>query len=114
MNYITFKGNKLPLKFNYRVIRTIKAKHGVDLTTNSDWMSEPENREALFFEMFKEGHRMEAQAFELVPDDIIDLLSENHVYADILYAYQADTIAFITPSAAAQQQPEDKKKAVKK
>lgn len=103
MNTIKYKNQSLPCKFNYRVIKTIKNEYGIDLTNQEQlqsWISDTDNQEILFFNMLKAGHKEAGKELNITLPDMVDILSEDHSYADFLNVYQKDAIAFITPSSA--------------
>lgn len=101
MNTIKYKNQSLPCKFNYRVIKTIKNEYGIDLTDQNQlqsWISDTDNQEILFFNMLLSGHKEAGKELNITLADMVDILSEDHSYADFLNVYQKDAIAFITPS----------------
>lgn len=113
MNYIKYNGEKIPATFNYRTIKNIKDQYGIDLTSASDemqsWISDISNQENLFFEMIQSGYKSEKKSNPYTLKDMVDILSEEHTYADFLNIYKVCGIQFITPSAKEPEATEKKK-----
>lgn len=73
VEYITYQGEKLPIKLGYYVLKMLQEEHsanmealGTDLT-----LYEP-----LLFYSLKQGHKVEKKEFKYQMEDMVDILDD--------------------------------------
>ncbi len=114
---IDHRGQEIPLKFNYAVIRQIKNRFGVDLSrvdAESIALIEqsflnPAFQERLCYEMIVQGYEENNQPVSFQLSDVEELLEESH--SEFMEAFYSDAYKFLTPK---REQIEDEEEETKK
>jgi hypothetical protein len=72
VEYITYKGEKLPIKLGYYALKMMQSEFGVDLTNTSELaLYEP-----LLFYALVQGHKIEKKKLKLKMTDMVDVLDD--------------------------------------
>lgn len=72
VQYVTVKGEKLPISFNMKALFGFTKASGVGLDSLDNLMGQdPEVLEELFYQGLKEGHRLEGKELEIKKEDVL-------------------------------------------
>jgi hypothetical protein len=93
VQYVTVKGEKLPISFNVRTLLGFTKASGVGLDSLDNLMGQdPEVLEELFYQGLKEGHRLEGKELEIEKKDVLAVgLEEFEGYTKALEAGLSST-----------------------
>ena len=72
VEYITYQGEKLPVKLGYYTLKMMQSEHKINISE----ANELELYEPMLFYALKQGHKVEHKQFKYKMTDMVDILDD--------------------------------------
>jgi hypothetical protein len=74
VEYIKYKGEKLPIKLGYYTMKMMQQEHGVSM--EGDTQGDISSYEPMLYYALKQGHKVEGKEFKYEMEDMVDILDD--------------------------------------